>query len=326
MSGMLQRLPILILNPFSRCNCRCHMCDIWRRTGTHSLNRHTLEHHLDSLQGLDLKWVVLSGGEPLMHPDLFGICAALRARSLRVTVLTTGLLLGRYAREVTEQVDDLIVSLDGPPAIHDFIRGVDGAFCRLAAGVDAVRALRPSLPITARCTVQRRNHAHLRGTVAAARDLGLNSISFLAADVQSTAFNRPGGWPAERQEEIALSEEQIPHLEAEVEGLIAGGECARFVAESPEKLRRVVAHFRALLGICEAVAPRCNAPWVSAVIEADGAVRPCFFHPPVGKIDQDTTLRSVINGFEAVCFRSNLDVARNSICKRCVCSLFQPAS
>lgn len=322
MTSVLQSLPILILNPFSRCNCRCRMCDIWRKTEPDVLNRHTLEHHLDSLRGFDLRWVVLSGGEPLMHPDLVGICAALRARSLRVTVLTTGLLLERYARELTGHVDDLIVSLDGPPATHDSIRRVDNAFCKLTAGIRAARAVRPELPIAARCTVQRSNHAHLRGTVATARDLGLNSISFLAADVQSAAFNRPGGWPAERKDEVALTAEQIPYLEAEVEGLIAEGDCAGFVRETPEKLRRIVTHFRALLGLTQVLAPRCNAPWVSAVIEADGVVRPCFFHPPIGKIDGGRTLKSVINGAEAVAFRSNLDVGQNPICRGCVCSLF----
>ncbi len=28
----------------------------------------------------------------------------------------------------------------------------------------------------------------------------------------------------------------------------------------------------------------CNAPWMSVVIEADGVVRPCFFHEPIGNI------------------------------------------
>ena len=55
-----------------------------------------------------------------------------------------------------------------------------------------------------------------------------------------------------------------------------------FVLENPDKLRRIVHHFRAHLGLAEPVAPRCNAPWVSAVIESDGTVRPCFFHEPIG--------------------------------------------
>jgi Fe-coproporphyrin III synthase len=64
----------------------------------------------------------------------------------------------------------------------------------------------------------------------------------------------------------------------------------------------------------------CNAPWVSAVIEADGSVRPCFFHPSIGNLS-GTTLEAVINGAEGRGFRSTLNVANNPICRNCVCSL-----
>jgi MoaA/NifB/PqqE/SkfB family radical SAM enzyme len=96
-----------------------------------------------------------------------------------------------------------------------------------------------------------------------------------------------------------------------------------FVVENPDKLRRIVQHFRAYLGRAENVAPRCNAPWVSAVIEASGDVRPCFFHPGVGNIHRQA-FEDVINSPEALQFRSSLDVASNEICRRCVCSLYVP--
>ena len=321
MMPVIHRLPILILNPFSRCNCRCRMCDIWKRTEPELISRHALERHLESLEGYGLQWVVVSGGEPLMHPDISGLCAVLRARRLRVTILTAGLLLERHAGPLAAYVDDLIVSLDGPPPVHDFIRRVDGAFTKLAAGVRAVRTIRPDFPVAARCTVQKANHTHLSEAVATALDLGLNSISFLAADLHSAAFHRPQGWPLGHQQEIALSREQIPALEAETEALIDSGKCGKFIPETPQKLRRIVHHFRAHLGLSAPTAPRCNAPWVSAVIEADGALRPCFFHPSVGQVAPGLSAADVLNGPQAIAFRSTLNVDANPICRRCVCSL-----
>jgi len=94
-----------------------------------------------------------------------------------------------------------------------------------------------------------------------------------------------------------------------------------FVVETPGKLRRIVQHFRAHIGRAENVAPRCNAPWVSAVIESSGDVRPCFFHPAQGNIHRQA-FTEIINSPEALSFRANLDVATNEICKRCVCSLY----
>ena len=45
-------------------------------------------------------------------------------------------------------------------------------------------------------------------------------------------------------------------------------------------------------------------PWVSAVVESDGTVRPCFFHKPIGNIGRDS-LREVLNGPEAMEFRKD---------------------
>ena len=94
-----------------------------------------------------------------------------------------------------------------------------------------------------------------------------------------------------------------------------------YLAEGPEKLRRIVLHFRAHLGQSRHIAPRCNAPWVSTVIEADGTVRPCFFHRSLGNI-HERSLPAILNDNEAVSFRASLDVVNNPVCQRCVCSLY----
>ena len=321
LNPVLTRLPILILSPHSRCNCRCVMCDIWKNPDAAEISVQDLERHMISVSNMGVEWVVFSGGEPLMHSDLFRLCMLLRRRGIRVTILSTGLLLDRHAAAIAENADDVIVSLDGPRDLHDQIRRVTGAFDRLASGVHAVRARRKEFPVHARCTVQRLNHAALRETVSVAKRIGLNGISFLAADLTSTAFNRLAVWSTDRQMEVGLSREQVVALEAEIDALTLQDDCGKFVAESAEKLRRIVQHFRAHLGEVPPVAPRCNAPWVSVAVEADGTVRPCFFHAPIGKIDAGTTLGEVINGAEAVRFRNSLDVASNPVCQRCVCSL-----
>jgi MoaA/NifB/PqqE/SkfB family radical SAM enzyme len=312
-------LPIVILYPHSRCNCRCVMCDIWKGPERQELSLHDLERYAGEFESLSVQWVVLSGGEPLMHSDLFRFCALLRERDIRTTILSTGLLLERHAARIAACVDDVIVSLDGPPEVHDSIRRVPGAYAALARGTGAVLKLQPQFPISARSTVQRRNHRHLRETARTARDLGLRSISFLAADLTSAAFNRPQGWTAERQSEVALSESETADLEREIEALIPDSDLQGFVLENPEKLRRIVRHFKAHLGLCDPVAPRCNAPWVSAVIEADRTVRPCFFHETIGKLNG--SLLNVLNSPQALSFRSALDTATNPVCQRCVCSL-----
>jgi Fe-coproporphyrin III synthase len=320
MTARIESLPVLVLYPHARCNCRCVMCDIWKNTNEAEISAEELGRHLTDIESLQVKWVVFSGGEPLMHSDLFRLSDMLRSRKIRVTILSTGLLLERYARQIVAHADDVIVSLDGPPDIHDKIRRIHGAFRQLEQGVAAIRELDPAFPIAARCTVQRLNHSALAETARFAKLLTFDSISFLAVDLTSEAFNRDQPWNAERQAQVSLTASEISMLDDELETIWREWGETGFVLESVEKLDRIARHFRAHLGLCEPVAPSCNAPWVSAVVETSGLVRPCFFHRPIGSL-QSQSLTQVLNGFEAQQFRRSLDVATNPVCRRCICSL-----
>ncbi len=321
----LRSLPILILNVHSHCNCRCVMCDIWKRTNHEQIDAADLDRHRESLKKLGVRHVVLSGGEPLLHTELTTICRFFRELDIKLTLLTTGLLLVKRAPEVAENFDDVIVSIDGPAEVHDAVRRVAGAFALIRKGIEAVRALRPGMRITCRTTVQKANHNRLCCTARATRQAGFDAISFLAADLTSEAFNRSLVWPGERQNKIALTPNEISVLETEIDALLRLNEefDTSFVTESRGKLERIVRHFRAHLGLASTQAPICNAPWVSAVIETDGSLRPCFFHRPVGNV-RDSSLDEVVNGEEARLFRQTLEVERNPICQRCVCSLNHP--
>jgi MoaA/NifB/PqqE/SkfB family radical SAM enzyme len=320
---IVRTLPILVIHAHSSCNCRCVMCDIWKNREGRIFGVRDLEPQLPSIRKLGVRWIVFSGGEPLMNAELPQLCALLREEGIRLTLLSTGLLLEKCAVEVATNFDDVIVSLDGSREVHNAIRRVNGAFELLQTGVEAVRKLRKEMRITARTTVQKANRQHLCETARAAKSLGLNSISFLAVDLTSSAFNRPLAWPLNRQAEVGLTVEEIAGLEREMEALIRDAEREfgpGFIAESPEKLRRIVRHFRVHLGLEAPESPVCNAPWVSAVIETDGTVRPCFFHPGIGNLSE-ASLEAAINGEKGRTFRANLDVPGNAICQNCVCSL-----
>jgi len=320
---VIRHLPVLVIHAHSSCNCRCIMCDIWKNKDGKIFGVSDLKSQLDSIRRLGVRWVVFSGGEPLMNPELSQLSGILRQQGIYLTLLSTGLLLKKYAAMVAQCFDEVIVSLDGPPLIHDAIRRVGGAFALLQDGVRALRELRPGIVITARTTVQKANHQHLWETAQSAKALSLNGISFLAVDVSSAAFNRTLVWPVSHQKEVCLTLSELPVLGSEIAKLIS---CANdqlgagFVAESPEKLRRILRDFRVQLGLEAPESPLCNAPWVSAVIETDGSVRPCFFHPAVGNL-RDASLDEILNGTVAQNFRTNLDISTNMTCRNCVCSL-----
>jgi MoaA/NifB/PqqE/SkfB family radical SAM enzyme len=316
-------LPIAILMPHSQCNCRCVMCDIWKdNRNPAQFDEERFRSLIVALRRLHTRSVVLSGGEALLHPRVFDFCEMLRDADLHVTILSTGLLLRRHARDIVRTTHELIVSLDGPKDIHDRIRRIPGAFEQLAAGVSSLKELNGGFPIAGRCVVQKENIGELDATVESARSMGLDRISFLAVDVHSSAFNRPSG-PIDGGKallpdlvEVSRWLEDVREMATSKRGYFGAG----FISESPEKLERIGEYFRACHRMRPFEAPKCRAPWVSAVVEANGVVRPCFFHQAYGHLD-DLPLDRTINSEKAVAFRRNLKVAEHETCRQCVCWL-----
>jgi len=323
----IHTLPIIVLMPHSKCNCRCVMCDIWK--GNRNGQELSVEHiaaQLDNIRRLKPRQVVLSGGEALMHSNLWRLCEALRQinPTMTITLLSTGLLLKKHAAEVVKWCDEVIVSLDGSQETHDKIRRIPSAYERLREGINTVREANPHFRITARCVLQQMNYTDLPNIIDAAHELGLDQISFLGADVSTEAFNRPELWDDTRSDDVRLSPQQVDTFADVLDDVIdqyANDFKSCFIAESPAKLRRIVQYYAAL-NRTEAFPPvRCNAPWVSTVIEADGNVRPCFFHPVMGNIHHQP-LDEIINSTDAINFRRNLDTTKDAICRKCVCSLY----
>ena len=158
---------------------------------------------------------------------------------------------------------------------------------------------------------------------ATAKALELDQISFLAADVSSSAFNRSEPWQEEQVVKIELTEKEVREFERIVKDSFHQFTELyhdRYIAESPEKMLDIVTYYKALLGMHDFPKKKCNAPWVSAVIESDGEVKPCFFHPSYGNINKNN-FREIVNSKEAISFRKKLDMEKDPICERCVCSL-----
>jgi len=126
---------MLVLMPHSSCNCRCLMCDIWKANAMkRELSREDIERQMGSLRNLHVQRIVLSGGEALMHHNLWLLCELLRELDpdLQITLLSTGLLLKHFAADVVKWCDEVIVSIDGSRDVHNEIRRVPRAFERIA--------------------------------------------------------------------------------------------------------------------------------------------------------------------------------------------------
>jgi Fe-coproporphyrin III synthase len=312
-------LPLLIFYPTSRCNSRCVSCDWWKCSGAGDLALEEIEEVASALPALGTRLVLFSGGEPLLRPEVFEIAGMFRANGTRLHLLTSGVLLERCAGEVARHFSRVIVSLDATSEeLYRAVRGVT-ALTTVEKGVARLRELAPGVPVTARATLHRLNFRELSRLVDHARAMALDGISFLPADVSSRAFGRER---PPRDAGLALDDAEVEEFEALIEETVAarGDDFeSGFIAESPAKLRRLPTYYAALAGNRSFPPVACNAPYMSVVVEADGSVRPCFFHEPVGNVRYAPLGAIVARNLPA--FRRNLDVASNPVCARCVCSM-----
>jgi Fe-coproporphyrin III synthase len=323
-TSRITALPLVILMPHSACNCRCVMCDIWK--GNHNLrqlNEQDIQGLLTSLKKFGTRQVLMSGGEALLNPNFFRFCEMLNKEKIKVSLLSTGLTLKKNAPMLAGYVNHIIVSLDGDEETHDRIRNIPGAFQKMKEGIAAIKRLNPDFKISGRTVIHQLNFRKWPAIIEAAKEIGLQQISFLPADVSSQAFNRELIWDEKRQHEILLSKNDLQDLENIVETLLVSNSLDfenKFIAESSKKIRKIYSYYAAFYGLNDFPFKRCNAPWVSTVIEADGNVRPCFFHQSYGNIRQQS-LDKILNSDKATDFRKNLDMDKNEICKKCVCYL-----
>lgn len=333
----LRTLPLVVLYLTDGCNSRCVTCDIWRNP-RRNIPLEVVERVAAEAPALGIRWAILSGGEAMQHPDWPDAAARLRAASVRVFLLTNGLLVRKQLDDVVAHVDELVVSLDaGTPETYDAIRGVD-AFDLVLDGMRA--AASAGVRVTTRTTVQRANFREMPQIVEAARAAGAASISFLPVDVSNPFAFGPRfadstlpliaasgvGVDAEHgPPAAALQADDVTALDAVLDDLerrFAADFAARRIAESPQKLRQLSAYFRAVLGQGDFPPLRCNAPHTTAVIEVDGRLRPCYFLPTWGKLGQ-RSLSAALNDPAALELRAAYKHGERAECARCVCPLYK---
>ena len=126
------RKPIVVWNITRTCNLRCVHCyaDSHAERYAGELSWEQCCAVTDDLADYKVNALLLSGGEPLLHPQLPQILQRATDKGLKVTISTNGTrITPEYARMFKDLgVAYVGISLDGIGAVHDQFRGVKGAF------------------------------------------------------------------------------------------------------------------------------------------------------------------------------------------------------
>lgn len=119
----------------------------------------------------------ITGGEPLLHRDLFNVLKEIRDGRGDVYVLTNGTLVtaDTARRLAAHGVRGVQVSIEGPEPVHDRIRGA-GSFSKALSGIECL--LETGMPVTLNATLSRINAGHLMDFVRLASQLGVSRLGF----------------------------------------------------------------------------------------------------------------------------------------------------
>ena len=126
------RKPIVVWNITRTCNLRCVHCysDSMAAHYPGELDWRQMREVVADLAGYQVPSLLLSGGEPMVHPRFFDLVEFASAYGLRLTISTNGTLIDarKAARLKAAKVSYVGISLDGIGEIHDRFRRKNGAF------------------------------------------------------------------------------------------------------------------------------------------------------------------------------------------------------
>ena len=135
--------PVVIWNLIRRCNLTCKHC--YALSADHDyqgeLSLDEVYGVMDDLKAFRVPVLILSGGEPLMRPDIFHIAQRSKSMGFYTGLSTNGTLIDReMADRIADQGFDYVgISLDGLRETHDKFRRLQGAFDRSLAAVRLLR-------------------------------------------------------------------------------------------------------------------------------------------------------------------------------------------
>ena len=170
-----------------RCNLRCKHC--YQEGGpVQELTREQVFAVIDEIDQMLQAWrenyaiefqpsFNVTGGEPLLRPDLFGILERMAGIGFEIYVLSNGTLITpERARLLADlKVNGVQVSLEGPEEIHEAIRG-PGSFAASLAGIRAL--MDAGVKVSLNATLSRVNAGYFHDLVALARALGVPRLGF----------------------------------------------------------------------------------------------------------------------------------------------------
>ncbi|MCB9883617.1 MAG: radical SAM protein [Planctomycetes bacterium] len=315
-----------------RCNLHCDFCYQNDVRAEHEPREATLDELIALHDHVRPRRAVFVGSEVMLHPHFLDLLEALDRVGTELHVITNGTLLKEREAERLVALSNLasvILSIDGPPDVHDRLRGSTGTHAKT---LRAALLLRGRVDLGLHCVLQAGNLSCAEAVLDLASELGIPSVHY-------------GFLYAYGREEIeatyALLESRLGWSRDQVSLVVSERDDLGFDAAALDDcVRRLVAHGRAI-GIAPVFAPPEFVEHLRAYVEGTlhethrlvcrdrlhpedlrldplGVIHPCaVIHKRLGSALEDDP-RAVVDGDEARRFAELLETENLlPICRRC---------
>lgn len=279
-----------------------------------------LINNIKILEDHGLETVIFTGGEPLLQKNLFQLCEAIKKNfpNLQLRLLTNGLLLKKYVKEVAHFFDVVVVSLDAKDKqTYRKIRGIDG-FMIVVKGIRELRSLNKTIEIRIRCMVQKSNYKQIPDIINFVYHLKTDKISFLPVDIFTTdSFGRKE--KITNASEMILDQEENIKFGGLIKHILKDKKYTKndFLVLKGKDLKFINQYYLALNSGQNFPKIQCNTPSFSTILDYEWNVYPCFFMKKIGNIN-NSTYKKIIKSAKLEKIEKEVLSGKNEFCQKCV--------
>jgi len=284
-----------IVHIIQNCNSPCKMCDCWKTKEKNWHPAKELKTFFKKAKQLGAIAIMVSGGEPLLHPELRQIITDLKEIGLRVMLNTNALLLHKNLWIADLNLERLVVSMDGyNPETYKSYRGLNG-YQIVWDNLKLFQKKSPSTQIGIRTILNKDNYDKMELLFDAIEENGMHGVGLSPADVSSISFSRNDIDKEKEKFLISLllpSEDQINDF---LQAFTAESAYYKKIEAAAEKglsswkpydfIRCMLFYLGILKGEEAMFANRpCFFPYTSLVLDYNGDLRNCFYSPAFGNL------------------------------------------
>jgi MoaA/NifB/PqqE/SkfB family radical SAM enzyme len=270
--------------------------------------------------------------EPLVYPHLEASLVYAKEKGIATSLTTNALSLKQKAKKlINGGLKELFISLDGPPAVHNEIRGHQKSFQKAVEGIETILALDATIEISIFCVITEWNIGHLKALADYFKSYPLMRLGYMHTNFTPASIAQKHNeiWQAtypataSNVEEVNIDNYDLPLLWEEIAAIKASNYPFPISfspeLESLEKLEMFYWQPEKRIG------KLCNDVFSNIMIKSDGSVIPAHgrcYNLTLGNLYKQS-LQEIWNDSVLKQFRTDLITSGGLFpaCSRC-CSAF----